>query len=268
MKNDPAFDFMSSSVMLLKRCKALFEISMMILEDMFDVDLIDIDSSDAFHEYDEQGNRLEDYKALAHVMDKAMDFVHYDEVQKKLEQLFPHCKGDFLSKYKLHQGRDSKIKGVKESLKVNDWLRNVPNPFQTMVENKETKNIHDRMDDAVKSAKKDNKVRDEKDLPLGTVMSKLKTSADEFVVGAAIEGTYSDHTNKLIQKHKKEGRQFGHTAINIDSFDGAQHNSSVTGQVSITSFNLTQISHPMCKDRVNESGKVLAKAASTSSSIN
>ena len=153
-------------------------------------------------------------------------------------------------------------------MKVNDWLRNVPNPFQTMVKNKETKNIHDRMDDAVESAKKDNKVRDEKDLPLGTVMSKLKTSGNEFVVGAAIEGTYSDHTKKLIQKHKKEGRQFGDTAINIDSFDGAQHNSSVTGQVSITSFSSTQISHTMCEDRVNKSGKVVAKATSTASSRN
>ena len=150
MKDDPNFDFMSSSVMLLKRCKALFEISMMILEDMFDVDLIDIDSLEAFHEYNEGGNRKEDYKALAHVMDKGMDCVHYDELQKKLEQLFPQCKDNFLSKYKLHQTRDSKIIGVKESLKENEWLGNVPNPFKKMVElKKETKNIHDRMDAAV-----------------------------------------------------------------------------------------------------------------------
>ena len=122
-------------------------------------------------------------------------------------------------------------------------------PFKQMVEasEKEVTNIHDVMDDAVESAKAENKIKDEKNLPINTVISKLKNTNDDFVFGAAIKGTYSDHTKKLVEKHKKEGRHFSDTAINLDSFDGAQHNSSVTGQISITSFNTTQISNSMCE---------------------
>ena len=96
MRNDSTYDYISSNPELLKRSKALFEMSMMLVEDMFDEDFKDVENSDSFHEYDEEGQRLEDLKALGHLMDdKTMDKVSFTKVQKQLESMFPELQGNF-----------------------------------------------------------------------------------------------------------------------------------------------------------------------------
>ena len=84
--------------------KALYEISMMVTENMFDFDFKDVDNSDAI--IDRQQNSLSEkdkdiLKKLGHQMAKSMDDESFTRVQKIIEDLNPEIRGNFQTKYKL-----------------------------------------------------------------------------------------------------------------------------------------------------------------------
>ena len=64
-------------------------------------------------------------------------------------------------------------------------------------------------------------------------------SAEKTLVGAKIDGDYSDYVKMMVEKHQRKGRVLdddGSGAIIIDSIDGAEHLRSKTKITSVISF--------------------------------
>ena len=62
---------------------------------------------------------------------------------------------------------------------------------------------------------------------------------DTDVIGSQLNLNYTEVTNMLAEKHMTNGRIFGKTAVNLDSFDNARCNTSTTAPVCMTSFSMT-----------------------------
>ena len=146
MKNNPSY--IRNNKELLKRMKALYKISMMVTEDMFDFDFKDVDNSDAI--IDRQQNSLSEkdkdiLKKLGHQMAKSMDDESFTMVQKLIEELNPETKGNFMTKYKLRQPINNMVVATNDPTLNNEWLRNFNGQSQQNSEGTDGSNVFDRI---------------------------------------------------------------------------------------------------------------------------